>query len=173
MDLTPLRKLLEDSRAALLRQAGEVPPELWKRRPGGAGWSAGEVVAHLIMVERKVTESAGKLLQEPPRRFSFWRRMGAPLFFVEHRIMRARTPIPLDPALVSEKKEMLARLEEARHATLALLEETAGRDLSAYGWPHPVRALGVLNFYEWFKLVARHEKRHTKQIQEIVESFQK
>jgi hypothetical protein len=48
---------------------------------------------------------------------------------------------------------------------LAFLEETKGRDLVAYYWPHPF--LGRLNFYEWFVMVASHEIRHTGQMAEI------
>lgn len=66
---------------------------------------------------------------------------------------------------------MLARLRAARTRTRAFLEETAGRDLRAYYWPHPF--FGPLNFYDWFRTMAHHEVRHTKQLREIVEFFQK
>ncbi len=65
---------------------------------------------------------------------------------------------------------MLSRLAELRLRTLALLEGNRNRELGAYRWPHPF--FGSLNFYDWFNVMAYHEARHTKQIREIVDSFQ-
>ena len=64
---------------------------------------------------------------------------------------------------------MLADLAALRRRTLALLQDNGDRDLSAHRWKHPF--FGYLNFYEWFKLIAHHEARHTKQIREIVDFF--
>ena len=66
---------------------------------------------------------------------------------------------------------MLVGLAELRRGTLALLEEHRGRELSAYRWKHPF--FGSLNYYSWFKMIAHHEARHTKQLREIAKSFQK
>jgi hypothetical protein len=60
---------------------------------------------------------------------------------------------------------MLAELREVRERTLAFLEETKGRDLSVYKWKHPF--LGVLDAYDWMRMIAGHEVRHTKQLREI------
>jgi hypothetical protein len=50
---------------------------------------------------------------------------------VESRLIRRTTPIPLDPGIVSEKKEeTLAKLRQVRERTLAFMEETMERDLS-------------------------------------------
>jgi hypothetical protein len=73
--------------------------------------------------------------------------------------------------LLNAKEEMLGELRAARERTLAFLEETSKRDLSAYCWPHPF--LGMLNGYEWFEMIARHEIRHTKQMREIAAGLPK
>jgi hypothetical protein len=67
--------------------------------------------------------------------------------------------------LIGDKEQMLGELRAARERTLAFLEETKCRDLSAYCWPHAF--LGMLDVYEWFEMIAAHQVRHTKQIREI------
>jgi uncharacterized damage-inducible protein DinB len=154
-----------------LSAADTVPPGQWKRNPTEGRWSAGEVVAHLIMVERAILTGTDRLLQKPPKRRPFFKRLHIPMAVVEARLIPLKTPIPLDPALVGQKEEMLAQLREVRGRTLAFVEETRGRDLTKFHMPHPF--LGTLNTYEWFQLIASHEVRHTKQMKEICAALQK
>ncbi len=169
----PVRIIQNLARAQreLLRAADAVPPDLWKTSPGDGRWSAGELVGHLIMVERAIIGRADKLLDKPPKSPPFFRRFHVPMALVESRLIRRKTPIPLDPQLVREKEEMLAELRRVRERTLAFIEETKERDLSKYHMPHTF--LGTLNTYQWFQLIASHELRHTKQMQEIVTSLPK
>ena len=139
--------------------------------PGNGKWSAGELVAHLIIVERAVLKGADKLLQKPPKPLPFFKRLHIPMAVVESRLIRRKTPIPLDPSLVGQKEEMLAQLREVRGRTLAFMEETRGRDLTRYHMPHSF--LGTLNACEWFQMIASHELRHTKQMKEIAASLRK
>ena len=90
---------------------------------------------------------------------------------LEARVIRRKTPLPLDHSLLGSKEEMLAELRAVRERSLAFLEETKRRDLSAYCWPHAF--LGVLNIYEWFEMIAAHQLRHTKQIREIAAALPK
>ena len=123
------------------------------------------------MVERSVVGKADRVLQKAPKQFSVLKRLHFPLALVEARIIRRKTPMPPDPALLQEKETMLAELRDARERTLAFLEETKGRDLSKYRWPHAF--LGTLNVYEWFQFIASHEVRHEKQMREIAASLPK
>jgi hypothetical protein len=165
-----LEKLAHAQRR-LLRTADGVLADQWKTRPTRGGWCAAELVAHLIMVERSVVGTADRVLQKTPKQFSVFRRFHLPLALVEARIIRRKTPLPLDPELVQEKETMLAALREVRERSLAFLEETKGRDLSKYRWPHPF--LGSFDMYEWFQFIASHEVRHEKQMREIAVSLPK
>ena len=69
----------------LLRAADAVPPDLWKTSPGDGRWSAGELVGHLIMVERAITGRADKLLDKPPKSPPFFRRFHVPMVLVEYQ----------------------------------------------------------------------------------------
>ena len=170
-DITPIFERLNRVRRELESVANVVPGELWRKPPRPGSWSAAEVIAHLTMVEGAITEGAAKLVSGAPRSVPLWKRFHLPIWLAGWRGVRVKTPLPLDPSLVADKEVMLARLADQRRRTLALLEQHGDRELSAYRWKHPL--FGSLNFYDWFRIVAHHEARHTKQIREIVETFQK
>ena len=91
--------------------------------------------------------------------------MHLPMWLVEARVIRRKSPVPLDASLVGEKETMLGGLRRVRERTLAFISETERRDLSVYCWQHPL--LGMLNTYEWMEMIAAHQIRHTKQVREI------
>jgi len=169
--LDPILEKLVRAQTAFFRAADLVPAEEWNTKPSADEWSAAELVAHLIMVERAIVGGADRITQKVPKRIPFVRRFHFPMWLVESRIVRRKSPIPLDPSLLGNKEEMLAELRGARERSLAFLNETEKRDLSAYCWQHAF--LGMLNGYEWFEMIAAHQVRHTKQMKEIVERLPK
>lgn len=169
--IEPITHKLAGAQAALLRAADAIPAEQWRSSPGDGAWSAGELVAHLIMVERIIISKADRITQKPAKPTPLLKRFHLPLALVEARLVRRKTPIPLDAQLVREKEAMLAELRGVRERTMAFLEEKKDRDLSVYSWPHPF--IGTLNFYEWFQMIACHELRHAKQMQEITATLLK
>jgi len=156
---------LDRAQQGLLRAADEVPENQWKTQPGEGRWSAGEVVGHLITIERTILHNLDKVLQKPPKSVPFYKRFHVPLAVVESRLIRRKTPIATDNAMIREKEEMLPELKQVRERTLEFIGETMERDLSKYCMPHPF--LGTLNTYSWLQLIASHEVRHTKQMWEI------
>ena len=156
---------------SFLAAADAVPSDQWKTAPGESRWSAAELVCHLIQVERAIIKNAARLLQSPPKQRPFSKRFHLPMALVESRVIPRKTPIPLDPALVCEKDEMLAQLREVREGTRVFMEGATGKDLSKYHMPHPF--LGTLNLREWFQMIASHQMRHTKQMREIAAALPK
>jgi uncharacterized damage-inducible protein DinB len=154
-----------------LRAADQVSADQWKTRPAEGRWSAGELVGHLITVESAILRSMGKLLEKPPKSVPFYKRFHVPMAVVESRLIRRKSPIATDGAMIRKKEEMLAELQDTRERTLAFIGETMDRDLSQYTAGHPF--LGTLNTYGWLQLVASHEVRHTKQMKEIAEALPK
>jgi uncharacterized damage-inducible protein DinB len=150
----------------LLAAADAVAADEWKTRPSEGKWSAAELLAHLMMVERAVIGKADRVRQHPPKRVSLLKRIHIPMALVESRWIRRESPMPVRPEMLSDKESMLAQLRTVRERSLAFLEETRGRNLGDYCWTHP--ALGTLNTYEWMQFIASHEVRHTKQMREIV-----
>ena len=154
-----------------MRAADSVPAEQWRTSPGEGRWSAGELVGHLITVERAILRNVDKVLQKPPRALPFYKRFHMPMAVVELRLIRRKSPIPTDDQILGEKEAMLAELREVRERTLAFIEETMERDLSKYTILHAF--LGTLNVYGWLQMIASHEIRHTKQLREIATALPK
>jgi DinB superfamily len=163
--LQPIREKLARAQTAFFRAADAIPAAKWDNCPGLNEWSAAELVAHLVVVERGVVTNVDRLTQKAPIPVPFPKRMHLPLWLVEARVIRRKSPVPLDESLMAEKEAMLARLRGVRERTLAFISETERRDLSAYCWRHPF--LGMLNAYEWMEMIAAHQLRHTKQVREI------
>lgn len=162
---------LDSAQQTFLRTADSVPADQWRTAPGEGRWSAGELVGHLITVERAILRNVDKVLQKPPRAVPFYKRFHIPMAVVEFRLIRRKSPIPTDDQILGEKEVMLAALREIRERTLAFIAETRGRDLSPYSMPHAF--LGTLNVYGWLQMIASHEVRHTKQLQEIAAALPK
>jgi hypothetical protein len=156
---------LDRGQASLLRTSDAIPAELWNTRPEEGSWSAAEVLAHVITIERVVVAAATRIFRKQPKSIPVLKRFHLPLAFVDRRMVRLKTPIPIDPQLLCAKASMLAEMREVRRHTLALIEETRDRDLCAYRWQHPF--LGSLNAYEWFWLLGSHQIRHEKQMRKI------
>jgi hypothetical protein len=169
--LDSILRHLGKTQTGLLCAADAVPAENWKTRPGEGRWSAAELVAHLMMVERAVIEKADRVSQKSPKRISLLKKIHLPMALVASRVIRRKAPVPVDPEMLRDKEIMLAELRTVRERSRAFLEETRGRDLGQYCWAHP--ALGTLNIYEWFKFIAAHEIRHTKQMREIAANLPK
>ena len=162
---------LSGAQQGLLRAADSVPAEEWNTQPDAHSWSAAQLVAHLCKVERGVLGYADRVVSKTPLPVTFFKRFHLPLALVESRLIKRKSPISLEPVLLASKETMLAELRGVRERTLAFLEETHGRDCSVYCWRHPF--LGSLNFYDWFRFVAAHQVRHTKQMVEIWKNLPK
>src|SRR5215472_17332875 len=107
--MAPLNTISENlarAEAQFLAAADAVPADLWKTCPSEGRWSAGELVCHLIQVERPIVKNARKVLQRPPQPRPLSKRFHLPMALVESPIIPRKTPIPLDPTLVCEKDEM-------------------------------------------------------------------
>ena len=110
----------------LLSAADAVPAEEWKTRPSEGRWSAAELVAHLMMVERAVIGKADRVAQKAPKRVSLLMRIHSPMALVESRWIRRKSPVPVEPEMPRGKEEMLAELRTVRERSLAFLDETRG-----------------------------------------------
>lgn len=164
-DLNPIFDKLSRSQSAFLHSADRIPTDLWQAKPSPSIWCPAEIVAHLCAVERRIVASADRIIRHEPRPVPVWKRFRAPMLMVSGRFIRRRAPQQVEPGELSTKEPMIADLRAVRERTLAFLQETSHRDLSAYYWPHPF--LGMFGFYTWFEMIAAHQHRHTKQMDEI------
>ena len=168
-DMEAIVAKLNRTRAGLLAAVERVPAEGWQKRPGNGGWSAAEVVAHLTMIETAVVSGATKWVQTEPKPVPFWKRLHLPPALGVLRLVKVKSPIPLDASLVGEKDVMLERFRTVREQTLAFVESNRERDLRRWRRPHPF--MGSFNGNTWLKFIGYDEVRHTRQILEIVKSL--
>jgi hypothetical protein len=171
LNLSSILQKLERAQESFLSATDAISPERWATKPSREVWCAAEVTAHVALVERTVTNAANKVIQKLPKSLWFWQRVHFPLWLVEARVIRRKSPIPMDEALIGNKDRMLDQLRRTREETLAFLEITKTRDLSRYRWRHPF--LGSLNVYEWIEMIAAHEIWHAKQMKEIASRLPK
>src|SRR5580692_4399809 len=88
----------------LLSAADAVRAEEWKTRPSEGRWSAAELVAHLMMVERAVIGKADRVAQKAPKRVALLMRIHIPMALVESRWIRRKSPVPVEPAMLREQR---------------------------------------------------------------------
>lgn len=162
---------LEKTESFYFAAAAKVPGDRWLAGPGGGGWSAGEISAHVASIEESIVSRTAKILEKPPILLPFWKRFHLPVSLGASRRRRVVSTLHLDPAMVVERETSLARISAARAATLAFLNSLAGKNLRGYRFPHPF--LGSFDIHDWFYFIGYHQVRHAKQILEQVETFQR
>src|SRR5271156_3774505 len=136
-ELDSIISCMARAQTGFLSAADAVATDEWKTRPSEGRWSAAELVAHLMMVERAVIGKADRVAQKPPKRVSLLKRIHIPMALVESRWIRRKAPAPIEPEMLRDKEGMLAELRTVRERSFAFLEETRGRDLCEYCWKHP------------------------------------
>jgi len=117
--LEPILEKLARAQHRLLRAADAVPADSWKISPREGAWSAAELIAHVMTVERTVVGAAARILQKQPKPIPLVKRFHLPFILAEVRLVRMKSPIPIDPQLLREKEVMLAELRGQRsHARI-------------------------------------------------------
>ncbi|HUK52215.1 MAG TPA: DinB family protein [Candidatus Binatia bacterium] len=168
--IAPILALLDRAHQGLLSACSEIPPARWKTPPPRGGWSASEVLAHLTMVEGAVWNGAREALAQKPGRHPLRKRLHIPPVVSQWRLVKRNSPIPLDGALVLSRDESLEGFTAARNRTIQFIAEVGSRDLRPFRRQHPF--FGSLDLYDWLRVLAYHEIRHTKQLREIGKNFQ-
>jgi hypothetical protein len=97
--IEPILGKLDRAQQSLLRATDAIPADLWKTSPRKGRWSAAELIAHIMTVERAVVGTADRILKKQPKRIPLLKRFCLPfaLALVEMRLLRMKTPIPVDP----------------------------------------------------------------------------
>ena len=162
---------LDAARAELTAAVEAVPDADRTLVPADGGWSANDVLAHLLVVERRI---AGVLAAAIAAARSTG--LGA-----ETSTDPATTTLNLDqlrdrsrkiqageaslPPSSSEFAPTWSELAEVRERLKAAVADADGLALSTVTTPHP--RLGPMNVYQWLYFVAGHESRHGGQIRAI------
>ncbi len=172
--LARARERLSRTRASLVDLAAASPEGDLARAPGGGGWTALEVLEHLILVERSVIgllatprREQGLAPREPLAHLVRALPVAWRLQLVARRIGKVPAPSDVRPAAMPTKAQALAGLAAARRGTLAHLERGGQTDeLARIRRQHPI--LGTLDGIQWIEFIAAHERRHCGQIADLL-----
>lgn len=150
-------KLLEKTLAT-------IPEKKWDHKPrqGGAQWSVGEIVHHLILVEVQRLELIKALLLG--KKESMPARDGpAPDISTARRTTKVSQTLPeMVPKAGLPVKVLMAALRRARTETKSFVKSA---DLQRLGevWLKTA-SFGVVNAAEYLEFISAHMERHADQI---------
>jgi hypothetical protein len=166
--ITELLKYLDLQTANLRAAYDSVPTDRRSVRPSPDRWSPAEIVHHLVIVERRLSQRLAALIEQArtlPRETdatSLFPMANATRVEVRDRrftTSEASEPRDTDPARVWD--EFLDTRKELER----VIATGDGLQLGAVSAPHP--ALGPFSAYEWIAFAGSHASRHADQIREI------
>lgn len=171
--LAALWEALEDARRTTLEMAGSLTEEEFLARPPG-GWSAADVLEHLLLAETGTSKVIRKVLKENAGTL--------PPYPADDAALAAPVPRPAAPmtqapeiALPKGGKGKAQILDEARacrEQTRVSLEMLAGVDPRSAAFPHPF--FGSLDLLQWPSvIVLGHEREHHRQLRGILSALGK
>ena len=165
--LTELMEYLDEAAASLRAAFDAVPAEKRATRPAPERWSAAEVVHHVTIVDRALTQRIGALIGEA-KALGPERDETSVLATIDTTTARNRAKKIVASERIHPKdtdaSRVLADYDAARVAFKQVLAGADGVALGAVSAPHP--AFGPLNGYEWIAFVGSHTARHAEQIRE-------
>ena len=165
--LTELVEYLDEAAAGLRAAFEAVSAEKRATRPAPERWSAAEVVHHVTIVERGMTQRIGALVDEA-KKLAPEQDDTSVLTTIDTATARNRARKIVAGERAQPKETDASRVwadyEIARASLRQVLEGADGVALGAVSAPHP--ALGTLNGYEWVAFVGSHTARHAEQIRE-------
>lgn len=162
-----LVRLLEDSRAETDRLIAATSKAGWATRPAPEKWSVAEVVEHLAMAEARIQSLCRRALDAPAN--PEWASIAESgidgvLRQLADRSQTLTAPEALEPSGTLGREATIARYHDARSETLTWVRTTDApvKRHTAAGPP------GDLNVEQWFALIAAHNMRHNRQIEDVL-----
>ena len=136
------------------------------------GWSVGEIVEHLGVVERNLFNQVKETLEEPAN--PEWKEATAGKTELIERVLLDRSqtrdaPESSRPTGSVLRADALQRYRARRATTLAFATETTA-SLAEHTRDHRRPVYGTLNAYQWLTYIPLHNLRHNQQIAEIASS---
>ena len=159
--------------ALLLRSECELMKELeglnerqWSFKLGSDRWSVGEVVAHIVLADGLLFDTATKsLIGQPDARWEETLRKTETLRrALPDRSRRVDAPGVIQPRRAMPREELLSRFMDQRARVLKYARETDA-PLKAHTAANPF--LGRLNAHQWLLYIPLHHLRHNQQIADV------
>lgn len=156
---------LDATHGRLLAEINSISEDQFSRQPADGDWSIAEIIHHLNLVEQRVTKELVQALERGPRRVNLLKRL-TPTSNVSLRLIKVKAPNAVVPRSSQAKEETIRTFEDSRTRLKALYLEHGEDRLRNTVFRHPF--LGEISGVAAFSFVAYHEKRHHKQIREVL-----
>ncbi|MGI8556072.1 MAG: DinB family protein [Pyrinomonadaceae bacterium] len=162
---------IETTREKFKQKISTLTDEQTKLRENGQGWMVVEIVEHIGIVESGINLIAAKLLAQAESEGKKSDGVfNPPILFAEKiasiQDRKLEAPERVHPQGKQTIAESLTKLDENRRALNNFRPRIEAVDLSNATFPHPF--LGDLNLYEWLIMTGLHERRHLRQIENIL-----
>ncbi len=138
--------------------------DLFIRQPAENTWSVSQILQHLCLVEQRVTRDLEKAIASPGPPVGRLKKL-LPTAIVSSRLVRVKAPKAVNPLESPDKRTAVENYDRAR-AQLKELCAANGSRLPAATLNHPF--LGKIDGVAAISFVGYHEKRHYKQIREVI-----
>ena len=161
-------KRLDAVHQKLIDAITPLEPNIFSQSPSKDEWSVAEIVHHLCLVEDRVIKDLEKAAAKSPQQISLLRRL-VPTAIVSSRLIRVKAPKAVNPLDAPAKDVAIENYNRARNA-LKDLCTTHGKDrLRKLVFKHPF--LGDIDGVATISFVGYHERRHYKQIREVLKKL--
>lgn len=171
--LAELFSYMDSTRDKLVETARAINPAFAGVRPRGDCWSADENLAHLAIVEERVTRLIATSVEWAeangigPETSDESIMSSLDQYRVVDAAFKAQAPPAVAPPEGKPIDESLASLAFSRPRLQKALLAGEGLDLCEVKRPHA--AMGEINLYQWALFVAQHEERHRRQIEKTMD----
>jgi hypothetical protein len=162
---------LEESLAVLEKSLAGLPDQDWEKKPAPDGWSAGEIVHHLVLVEVQRLQYLKELL-DGRRESAAPRAEPIPeIASYRHKAQRVQAKEDMEPTPGIPPKVLLTGFRRGRAETRAFAA-SANLEKLQNVWLM-TKSFGALNGAEYLEFLAAHTERHADQIQKARKGFSK
>jgi hypothetical protein len=161
-----IREDIEQSFILLEQVIATCSNEVFNRRPASRGWTIGEIMEHLWLIESMLNKQFGGTSNSTEREAD--KKVAIIKTVFEETTNKYESPSFFIPSnTVKDKTSWLEKIQIERKLLYSLagtldLTET----LLAFKHPH----LGALTRYEWVYFIILHSNRHLLQIKNVIEN---
>jgi len=153
----------------LIATIAPIGAEEFSRRPAPEQWSVAEIVQHLYLVEDRVIKDLRRGLAHEPQRVGLLRRL-IPTSIVASRLLRVKAPSAVNPLAVLDKDTAIENFQQARNSLSELCATQGPARFRQIVFNHPF--LGRIDGVATVSFVGYHERRHHKQILEVLRNLE-
>ncbi|HUS09570.1 MAG TPA: DinB family protein [Pyrinomonadaceae bacterium] len=158
-------KRLDSVHERLINSISALEPTIYSRQPGTGEWSVAEIVQHLCIVEARVIKELEGAIAHAQQRVPFFRRL-IPTAIVSSRVIRVKAPKSMNPLDAPARDVAIENFDRTRASLKTLCATHGAQRFRNLVFKHPF--LGKIDGVATVAFIGYHEKRHYKQILEVL-----